>query len=474
MRSMALHGPRWLIGAGALLAAAAANVLIGWGAAVGQKPLLLALGVGLLPALLIGFGALVESHRATLAWAALALNLTGIPIFSEPLPLPGGAKVFPTDVLLLLAVGAWLASRLSGIRARHPVRLSVVFGWPLALFAVAVTSGVLIGSERYGVSIVGQPLRVALYAGIALALTDVSVAAAWRAITVLFYAGAVVQSLWAVYYVATGTSQTESASLSTGGVRVLALSVAIYLTGSLVCALLNLELERRPGRQLAHLSVACLALFGIVVSFGRTTYAAVVLIVPLLLLTRRYLRRTVLVLLPLLLPVLAVAVIATLTVQPTILPTLSARLSGTSTDDSALVWRERARAAVLEGVDEDWLTGVGFARVSSFEMNGQVIRIAGDPHNSYLFLLAGGGVLALGSFLVLCGTFVIDALRRLRSTSPEGQALIVWSLATWLAFMVNALTGPIFSDPEMMMTIWVLIALPSIVSASARAPGQPR
>lgn len=468
MRAIVADTPRSLLAVAFACAGVLGNIVIGVGAAAGHRPMLLALTLGLLPAMLLAFGALVETQRATLAWAALAINLIGIPALSEPLPLPGGTKVFPTDILLILAIGAWLGSRLSRIPARNPVHLSRVFGWPLVLVAITIMSGVLIGHERYGTSIVGQPLRLVLYAGVALALTDVGVAAAWRAITVVFYGGAVIQSVWAVYYLATGTSQTQSALLSTGGVRVLALSVAIYLTGSLVCALLNLELERRPGRQMLHLAVASLALFGIIVSFGRTTYAAVVLILPLLLITRRYMRRTVLWLAPLFAPVVAVGVLLIPTVAPNIVETLEARLSGTSTRDTAVVWRERAQAATLEGIEDERLTGLGFGRKSQFQMQGQVVKLEGDPHSSYVWILAGGGLLALGAFLFLCATYLIDAVKRLRGASQVGQAVVIWSLATWLAFMVNALTGPILTDPEMLLTIWVLMALPSIVAARAR------
>lgn len=467
MSALLRQTPRWLVVAAFASTASAVNILLGLGAAVGQKTLLLAVVLGVLPAALIAFGGLVESHRAFLAWAALSINFSSLAILAEPLPLPGGTRIFLPDVLLLLAFGAWLGSFLSRLPARNPVRLSPVFGWPLVLLAVTVISGVILGHDLYGASIVGQPLRVVLYAGIALALTDIDVSTAWRAITFVFYGGAVVQTLWAVHYLATGTSQTDSDLLTTGGVRVLALSTAIYLTGSLVCALLNLELERKPGRNFLHLGIAGLALFGIAVSFGRTTYAAVVLIVPLLLLTRRYMRRTLLVLAPLLAPVLVLAALLVPTVSPTLVPTLQVRLSGTSTNDGAVVWRERAREAALEGVDDKWLTGVGFGRKTEFTMNGQVVKIEGDPHNGYVWLLAGGGVLALGSFLLVCATFVLDALRRLRRASPTAQALIIWSLATWFAFMVNAAAGPILAEPRTLMTIWVLMALPSIVAVNA-------
>lgn len=461
---MVAHRPRWLVSGLILTVVIAANLGIGMGAAAGQHALAVALTIGFLPALLIGFGALVESHRAMLAWAAFALNFTGVPFFSQALPLPGDTKVFPADVLLVLALGAWLASRLSGVAPANPVRLSPVFGWPLALLGVTVMAGVLVGHERYGTSIIGEPVRLLLYAGIALALTDVSVTSAWRAITVVFYTGAVVQALWAVYYLATGTSQTGADILSTGGVRVLALSVAIYLLGSLVCALLNLEIDPRPGRQALHLVIAGLALFGIVVSFGRTTYAAAVLLVPLVLAARRFVRRTVLLMAPLFVPVVAIAALLVPTVAPTILPTLQARLIGTSTNDSAVEWRTRALDAVLEGVDDEWLTGVGFGRVSEFEFVGQIVRLQGDPHNSYIWILAGGGVIALGALLLVYGMYVVDAVRRLRRADSVGQALIVWSLATWLAFALNAFTGPILTDPEMLMATWVLVALPSVVA----------
>jgi hypothetical protein len=377
--------------------------------------------------------------------------------------------VFPTDVLLLLAIGAWLASRLSGVPPRHPVVLSRVFGWPLVLLAVSVMAGVLIGHGRYGASIVGQPLRLVIYSGIALALTDVSVSAAWRAITAVFYAGAVLQSILAVYYLATGTSQTESVALTTGGVRTLALSTAIFLTGSLACALLNLDLNRNAGRQAWHLVVAGLALFGIIVSYGRTTFAAVVVILPLLLLSRRHLRRSLILLLPLMIPIVVAGALVVHEAKPDIGSTLQARLGGTSTDDGAVQWRERALRASLAGVRDEWVTGVGFGRRTEFELERQVVEIEGDPHNSFAWLLGGGGALALGAFLVVCVTFVVDAVRRLRHAERTGQVLIVWALVTWLSFMINALTGPILTDPEMLMTIWVLMTLPSVVPRAASA-----
>lgn len=468
MRTVVLDRSRSLVGLAATIALAlATNVAIGIGAAVGSRALVLAAAVALLPVFLLAFGSLIESHRAMLAWSALALNFTGLPYFSTPLPLSGSIRVFLADVLVLLALGSWISSRLSRVQERNPVRLSSVFRLPLLALIVTVGIGIVVGNVRYGTSVVGEPLRILLYAAIALALTDLEPRSAWRAVTTVFYAGAIVQALWAIYYLATGGSQTKSDVLSTGGVRVLALSVAIYLTGSLVCALLNLERETRPGRQLLHAGVGGLALFGIIVSFGRTTYAAMALIIPVLLAARRYLRRTVFWLVPLALPPFIAALLLISSVAPTLLPTIEARLLGTSSSDSAVEWRVRAIEASLEGVEHDLLTGVGFGRENRFVANNELVSFRGDPENSYVWILAGGGLLALGALLTLSVTFAVDCVRRIRHSVGHAQALVIWSLTTWIAFMINALTGPILADPEMLLTIWVLMALPSCVSGKA-------
>lgn len=449
----------------AVAVAVVANVAIGAGVALGQRAGLVAVAIGVAPAAFVGLGMLVDRHRAVLAWAALSLPLTGLKILAEPLPLPGGTRVFATDILLLLAVGSWLGARLSGA-VPSGRRLSPIFGWPLVLLAVTVASGVLIGHERYAASIIAQPFRMVIYAGIALSLLDAHAPDAWRAITRVFYVGAVIQTGYAAYYLAAGGSQTQSELLSTGGTRVLALSTAIYLTGSLVCALLNMELAQRPQRLFLHAAVAGLALFGIVISFGRATYTAVAVILPLLVLSRRYLRRTILLLLPLLAPVVVLVVLVASQAVPTLVPTFQSRITGTSSNDINVEWRDRARASALEGIEGQWLTGLGFGRISQFQIAGQTETIQGDPHNSYVFLLAGGGLLALGSFLLLGVVYVVDAARRWHRAAGVDAALVVWAVATWLAFMVNALAGPIFSDPNMMMTMWVLMTLPSIVRRS--------
>ena len=201
-------------------------------------------------------------------------------------PWQEARKIFTTDLLVLIAIAGAVVTALMPRKDGETQRRlrTPVLGLPLLVFTVAIVLGVVKGHERYGAPLIGQPARMVIFAGIAFALVGLSAESAWRGITILFYAGAVVQTLWALYSIGTGTSQTASLALSTGGIRILALSTSIYLTGSLLCALLNLEVHR--GRVLAQAGdavIGLLALFCILVAFGRTTYVAVAVIVPVLL-----------------------------------------------------------------------------------------------------------------------------------------------------------------------------------------------
>jgi hypothetical protein len=94
--------------------------------------------------------------------------------------------------------------------------------------------------------------------------------------------------------------------------------------------------------------------------------------------------------------------------------------------------------------------------------------VTGDPHNSYVYLLAGGGVLALGSLLAIMLAFVVDVIRRYRRAIDIERTLLIWSLCTWFAFITNAFYGPVLSDAPMLMTIWILMILPQCVLLRGR------
>ena len=449
-------------------AAATVNVVVAAGVISGKVAA--AVLVAILPALLLVIGGLMSGHRAVLAFAALGLDFTSLPIFNDRLPLGGGAAIYCTDVILLLAIGGWAAERLTRGGERDPRQaVALAVTWPLPILAVFVTLAVVHGHNDYGLALFGQPVRLILYAGIAVALLGADARSVWRGITVVFYAGAVIQFFYALYYLATGGSQTDSVALSTGGTRILALSTATYLVGSLVCALLNLERERdRPGRQFAHAVIAGLATFGIIVSYGRTTYAAVAVIIPVLLVARKPLRRSMLWLTPLLLPIVASLALIAPILDPSLVPTLTSRVASSSATDINVIWRVRAREVSLEGLDEHLLTGIGFGRPARFRLAGRIHDVTGDPHNSYVYLLAGGGILALGSLLAVMLAYLIDVARRFRRAIDIEQTLLIWSLCTWFAFAVNAYYGPVLTEANMLMTVWILMILPQCVLLRGR------
>ena len=463
--------PRWHRGAfigGAALANVAVAVALTNGKALAAVPL------ALLPVILLALGVLLSGRRVVLAYIALGLTFTGLRVAGDPLPLPGGVAVYATDLILIVAIGSWLAERL--VTRQRPagtgMAIPAAFTWSVLALTVGVALAVVRGNEQYGTGLFGQPIRIVIYAAIAVALVDVTAAALWRGVTVVFYTGAVVSFLYALYYMATGGSQTQSVDLSTGGTRILALSTATYLVGSLVCALLNLERSTdRFAHQVGHAAIASIAFFGIVVAFGRTTFAALAVILTVLFVTMRTMRRTLLWLLPLLLPALIAVFLLIPVFAPTLAPTLVSRFTDSSSSDINVEWRRRGREVALEGIDQHLVTGFGFGRPVRFVFLGEVQDLTGDPHNSFVYLLAGGGLLAIGGLLAVMIAYAVGALRRLRRAVGVEKSLLIWSLCTWFAFVVNAFYGPVLTDSTMLMTIWILMILPWVVPRRLETPG---
>ena len=65
-----------------------------------------------LPLVLVLFGMLVSSNRTMLLAAALGLSMT-FSVLQKPLPIPVPGKLYLADVVVILAVGTWLARRLT-------------------------------------------------------------------------------------------------------------------------------------------------------------------------------------------------------------------------------------------------------------------------------------------------------------------------------------------------------------------------
>lgn len=444
------------------LGALALNIAVGVGLGTGHTALVIAAAV-VLPAFVV-VSHLIVAHRDWIVLAALLLTMLGGNL-TDRLPGTGSTAIYPSDVFLALALAGFVIERLtSRERVVRAYRVPFTLTWPLAFFALTLMIGVFRGHQRYGTSYLSQPTRMIVYAAIIVAVSSMRMPKALGQIVRVMYGVTVAQALIGAYHLATGTSQTSagSASLSTGGSRALALTTAMFLAAALVLALLNLEIDVR-GRRWLHGTVAALALFGVVVALGRTTYAAVAVVVPVLLLGLRHLRRTLLAYAPLLAALLAAAIALILQLDPSLSSTLGQRLNHHVSNDPSLIQRQRKFDAVLQGFGNEPLLGLGYGRPVTFTaIDGTEITFSGDPENSYIYVLAGGGILALAALIALIVSFFGDAAVRMLRADRESRALIAFSMSFVFILLVNALSFPVLSDANLMLIMWIAMLLPGL------------
>ncbi len=69
----------------------------------------------------------------------------------------------------------------------------------------------------------------------------------------------------------------------------------------------------------------------------------------------------------------------------------------------------------------------------------------------------------LGSFVLLLLLYLRDSWRRFRAGTMEERRLVFWAVSLWFVFVVNAATGIILTEPELLLTFWILMFLPMIV-----------
>jgi O-antigen ligase len=448
-----------------LIVLAAVNVEVGAQIGGGRRSFALLVAAAPVIVLLVAWVGL--EHPSWLVSIGFALAAFGVLVG----PLPGSGRLYPTDVVVVLGFVAWAAARLVGSPARHvPWPRTPVLGWPFALFALAVVGAVIRGHASWGTSYFSQPLRLPLYALVAGALAGASARSLYRGLVTVFYCDVVLQTLSALYHAATGTSQAL-AGVSTGGTRVLALSSAMYLAGAMVLAVLNLELERDGRRQHLHLLVGFVAALDVFLAFGRTTFAAVSVVLPLLVIGLRHARRTVVMYAPLVAPVAALVLALLFVASPSLPTTFVHRVTGSLSTDPSAITRKRERDAVVHGIGAKPIFGFGFGRpVSWVALDGRTRTTAGEGENSYAWILASGGVSALAAFVILILSFFADAFRRLRRAEGEARALVAFAMAMLFIVLVNAATGPILSTSRFLLTIWICLLLPSVVDpGSGRA-----
>jgi hypothetical protein len=456
-----------------LAGAAAANMFVAL-ALVRVSPIA-GVAIALLPVLVILAPALTTPlSRAILFSAALALGLFAPPLirsFSV-----GAANIHTQDIIVGIAIVGWLLSRLLTPASAHVPR-TLVLGWPYVLLAATLGIATLRGHYAYGASLLGQPFRLVAYAGIVVTLSGMTSARLLRLVTGVLYSGIAVTMVLATYHVASGTSQAASDSLSTGGFRPLAISTSVLCSSALFLALLRLRYAQTASQKALHATIAVLSLVGVVLGFGRAVLAAVFVVCIGLLLMSARLRRSVVGLIPLAAPILALAGILVALAAPTLVFSFVDRISSPPAQDSNVQWRIEANKAILAQVREQPLYGVGFGRMAEFfidieSSNGYRVpfreEIGQDPHNGYLFLLAGGGILALTSFLLVLSAYAVDAWRRfIRVREQADRTLLLWSALSLLPVLLNAAAAPTFGKPSEILNLWALLLVPAVVVGRA-------
>jgi O-antigen ligase len=424
--------------------------------------------LALVPVGALALGTLIASNRAVLAFAAIAMPLFEPLPLTDALPLHAGFQVYPSDILVLLAVGSWAAVWLLNPDEGPSPLGTRLLGWPLLLFGIVLLAAIVRGHERYGESLLSIPLRFLLYAGIAAAVTDLRPRDAYRWLVGLFYAGTVWQALVALYGFATGTSVTSESALSTGGVRVLAGSTAMFMAGALLLALLNLAVDRRAGRTALHLVIVALSTFALVSTFQRTTFALVSLLVPLFVLAFRRIGLRAAVFLPMVAPFIVLLAVLVPKADPTFFPTFADRVTASPSTDTSVAWRDKALNAVWAQVREAPVAGVGFGRTTSFEVNGVRTTITQDPHDQLIYLCAAGGLLLLGTFVLLLVVYLVESARRFARGAMDERRFIFWTVSLWFVFLMNSLTGIVLTSPPLLLVFWVLMVLPMTVRLGGR------
>ena len=380
---------------------------------------------------------LVVKVQAGLFLVALLAPASAWAGFDRPRAF-AGVSVFPSDVIVLAAIGSFFALRYLSTEDQHPRMLdTLVLKWPLLLFAVLLLPGIWRGHERYGESLVSQPVRLVFYAGLAAAMTELTARQGFRLVTVGLYAIAVWQSILAAYHIVTGTSQTPINILSTGGTRVLSLTTGMFLGTALVIAIVNIELEQRTRRRLVHALFGAIAAVGIVLAYGRTTFLALAVVFLFLAWTLPETRRMALRKWLWWVPAVALLAIAIGVAMPSSASQVIDRVKANPLTDQSVRWRLAGIHAVLAGMkDGQWDTRSGLLTADA---TGNHLINASYEYGTTGWRVQGGVIFTVGTNVPGFGARSLE-LQTKGLTADEGwysapvvaKAGQTWAHTIWL------------------------------------------
>jgi O-antigen ligase len=165
-----------------------------------------------------------------------------------------------------------------------------------------------------------------------------------------------------------------------------------------------------------------------------------------------------------------VAVLLVPLVDSNLFPTFVDRVTANLNADETVDWRRKAYATVWAQIREAPVAGSGFGRETTFTVDGTPYTIIQDPHNQFLYLWAGGGLILLASFILLLGVYLAESWRRFRTATGDERRLIVWAVSMWFVLVVNSLTGAVLTVPHLLLVFWVILLLPMVVRPEGMRP----
>ncbi len=375
--------------------------------------------------------------------------------------LPVGPRPVPPQLLLLPAL-AWLAWRARSDLHRHPLRSEVVL---LGLLLLACVPGVLLSSDtRDGVLGLG---KLSVYvAGYLLFAGLIRTRATWHRVLCGYVAAAVVALTAALWTYWTTDPQplrlTPDVTPSAPGPNALA-----FLLHSAVVVSFGFGLAATDrSRALLHLGTGCFLWFGIVLTYSRASWLATLVAVCLLLAmsARRvgFVRTAVF------------GVCFALTPIATGPKPLAARLGLSSVASLRETVVERAESGGGRPAPRQDRLALSLAqrsrrsatrRVAALERYRELIAerplfgmgirtFRGSPHNSYVAILAYGGVFA--SLLMLA--FLVRHARNVRAAAAQVELGPVLS-STVLALFVGTSLLLAFGDDFLGSYYWAALGL---------------
>src|SRR5581483_2565952 len=165
---------------------------------------------------------------------------------------------------------------------------------------------------------------------------------------------------------------------------------------------------------------------------------------------------------------------------PNLVPDLVDRVTRTSSHDANVAWRLKADHATLQQFYESPLYGVGFGKdvfislqIPTGDMGlmlTQRFELGQGAHNAYFWMLAGGGLAVLVSFLLLIAVFLWDSWRRLRHAQDIYERILIsWCIAGVIGFLVPQISSPPF-DGSTLVGFWLMLLLPGLVPRRDQVP----